>query len=170
MGNSPVFAPLDQIDLSLVELLQKNARLTNKELAAKVNLSQSSCLERVRRLNATGVFTGYHAEVDPEALGHGFQAMIFVRLNQHLRSQVEAFREYLLALDEVMGLFHVGGAFDFLVHLAVRDSHHLRDLALNAFTDRPEVAQIETHVVFERHRAALKVRPGVEEGGGKGRR
>jgi len=141
--------PLDQIDLAIVENLQKNARLSNKELANQVNLSPSSCLERVRRLIAAGVFRGFHADVDPEALGLGLQAMITVRLQRHSRRQVIAFRSHLLALPEVLAVYHVGGSYDFVVHVAVRDSNHLRDLALDAFTTRPEVGQMETHFIFE---------------------
>jgi DNA-binding Lrp family transcriptional regulator len=145
--------PLDRIDLAIVEHLQKNARLSNKELAARVQLSPSSCLERVRRLNAAGVFRGFHAEVDPEALGLQLQAMITVRLQRHSRRQVIAFRSHLLALPEVLAVSHVGGSYDFVVHVAVRDSNHLRDLALDAFTTRPEVGQMETHLIFEHTRS-----------------
>lgn len=144
---------LDQIDLAIVENLQKNARLSNKELANRVQLSPSSCLERVRRLNAAGVFRGFHAEVDPEALGLSLQAMIIVRLRRHSRRDVVAFRAHLLALPEVLAVFHVGGSSDFVVHVAVQDSNHLRDLALDAFTTRPEVGQMETHVIFEHTRS-----------------
>ncbi len=147
-------APLDQIDLAIVENLQKNARLSNKELANRVQLSPSSCLERVRRLNSSGVFRGFHAEVDPEALGLFLQAMIIVRLRRHSRRQVIAFRAHLLALPEVLAVYHVGGAYDFLVHVAVRDTNHLRDLALDAFTTRPEVGQMETHLIFEHTRSS----------------
>lgn len=144
---------LDRIDLTLVELLQKNARLTNKELAARVDLSPSSCLERVRRLNASGVFRGHHADVNPDALGLGLQAMIMVSLAQHSRKHVQAFRTHLLALREVVAIYHVGGSHDFLIHVAVRDAHHLRDLALDAFTSRPEVGRMETALIFEHARS-----------------
>ena len=141
--------PLDRIDFEILEALQKNARLSNKELAARVKLAPSSCLERVRRLTRLEVLQGAHALVAPKALGIGLQALIFVRLGRHSRPQVAAFRRHCLDLQETVGIFHVTGAFDFLVHVAVRDSDHLRNLALDHFTTRPEVAQIETHLIFE---------------------
>jgi DNA-binding Lrp family transcriptional regulator len=157
-------AALDQIDFAIVELLQKNARLSNKELAARVNLSPSSCLERVRRLQAAKVFRGFHAEVALEALGCSLQAMINVRLRRHTRRDLDSFRAHLLDLPEVMALYHIGGAFDFVVHVAVRDSDHLRDLALDAFTTRPEVGQLETHLIFETTRSmTLPVPPAASE-------
>ena len=141
--------PLDQIDFAILENLQNNARLSNKELANRVHLAPSSCLERVRRLTGAGVFRGFHAEVDPAALGQALQAMITVRLRRHSRRDVVAFRAHLLALPEVLALFHVGGSYDFVVHVVVQDSNHLRDLAMDAFTARPEVGQMETHIIFE---------------------
>lgn len=146
--------PLDRIDCALLAALQNDGRLSNKELAAQVGLAPSSCLERVRRLRASGVLRGVHAELDPAAVGIGLQALIAVRLRQHSRDLVERFRAHVLSLHEVISLFHVAGANDFLVHVAVRDANHLRDLALDAFTRRDEVAHLETSLVFEHTRAA----------------
>jgi DNA-binding Lrp family transcriptional regulator len=140
--------PLDRIDFEIVAALQNDARISNKELAARVGLAPSSCLERVRRLVRDRVLLGFHAEVDPRALGVGLQALVLVRLSRHSRRQVESFRRHALGLAECVALYHVAGQHDFLLHMAVRDADHLRDLALDAFTTRPEVAHLETHLVF----------------------
>jgi DNA-binding Lrp family transcriptional regulator len=143
------FMELDRIDFALIELLQKDARLSNKELASAVGLAPSSCLARVQRLRSEGVLKGAHADVDPEALGISLQALIAVQLRQHSRAQVKAFWKHVLSLPEVLAVFHVAGTHDFQVHVAVRDAHHLRDLALDAFTTRAEVAHIQTSLIFE---------------------
>jgi DNA-binding Lrp family transcriptional regulator len=143
------FMNLDRIDCDILTLLQKDARLSNKELAAAVGLAPSSCLARVQRLRSEGVLRGAHAEVDPQALGVGLQALIAVQLRQHSRAQVKAFWKHALGLPEVLSVFHVAGTHDFQVHVAVRDAHHLRDLALDAFTTRSEVAHIQTSLIFE---------------------
>jgi DNA-binding Lrp family transcriptional regulator len=140
---------LDRIDCALIELLQKDARLSNKELASSVGLAPSSCLARVQRLRVGGVIKGAHVDVDPDALGIGLQALIAVQLRQHSRAQVKAFWKHMMGLPEVLSVFHVAGTHDFQVHVAVRDAHHLRDLALDAFTTRPEVAHIQTSLIFE---------------------
>jgi DNA-binding Lrp family transcriptional regulator len=142
-------SPLDRIDFEILAALQNNARLSNKELAARVALAPSSCLERVRRLERRGLFRGFHADVEPRALGIGLEALIFVRLRRHSRTRVESFRAYALALPEVVALFHVTGGFDFLAQVAVRDADHLRALTMDAFTVRPEVSFLETHLIFE---------------------
>lgn len=143
---------LDRIDFAILRLLRNDGRISNKELAAKVGLAPSSCFERVKRLGESGILRGFHADVDLRALGMGLQAMIAVRLTQHSREIVESFRAHVLALPETVALYHLAGADDFLVHVAVRDADHLRDLALDAFTRRSEVARLETSLVFEHAR------------------
>jgi DNA-binding Lrp family transcriptional regulator len=140
---------LDRTDRRILALLQKDARLSNKELAARVDLAPSSCLARVQRLRASGVLRGFHAFVDPKALGAGVQALIAVRLKQHSREKLRAFSRHVLGLREVVALYHVTGDVDFQVHVAVKDPDHLRDLALDAFTTRPEVESIHTALLFE---------------------
>ena len=143
---------LDRTDRAIVALLQENARLSNKEIAGRVGIAQSTCSERIKRLESTGVFRGFHAEVDPAAFGIGLQAMIAVRLQRHETTQVARFREYAKQLPEVVAFYHMAGSNDFLVHVIVRDSDHLRDIAMGAFTAQPEVAHIETSIIFEHTR------------------
>jgi DNA-binding Lrp family transcriptional regulator len=143
---------LDRIDLAILAELQKNARLPNKELAARVGIAQSTCIERVRRLWERKVLRGFHADVDHTALGIGLEALVAVKLTRHSKELVEAFRRHALSLPEVLAVTHLAGENDFLVHLAARDAVHLRDLAMSAFTTREEVARIETHLIFEHKR------------------
>ena len=140
---------LDEQDVMILATLKRDARISNKDLAATVGLAPSTCLERVRRLVEIGAIHGYHADIDLAMLGFGLQAMIAVRLQRHSRKIVASFHEYVLGLTEVRAVYHVAGADDFLVHVAVRDADHLRDLALDAFTTRSEVAHIETRLIFE---------------------
>ena len=143
---------LDRIDFDILAALQKEGRLSNKELAAHVDLAPSTCLERVRKLEEHGALKGYHAEADPSALGIRLQAMIAVRLQKHSRDLVEEFRGYVLGLAEVLSIYHIGGEHDFLIHVAARDAEDLRDLALDRFTTRPEVEHLETSLIFEHAR------------------
>jgi DNA-binding Lrp family transcriptional regulator len=143
------FSELDRIDFALLGLLQKNARMTNKDLAETVGVAPSTCLERVRRMVDSGAIKGFHADVDPAALGVALQAIIAVRLKHHMRKMVDSFQEHMIDLPEVRGIFHITGSDDYLVHVAVKDSNHLRDLALDSFTTRPEVDHIQTRLIFE---------------------
>ncbi len=146
MANVP---HLDRTDRAIIALLQDNARLSNKELAASAGIAPSTCSERMRRLETTGVFSGFHAAVDPRALGIGLQAMIAVRLRRHSAEEVEAFELHAEALPEVISLSHVTGPNDFLIRVVVRDADHLRQLAVSGFTTMREVDHIETALIFE---------------------
>ncbi|MFW5966727.1 MAG: Lrp/AsnC family transcriptional regulator [Persicimonas sp.] len=140
---------LDRIDFEILSALQKEGRLSNKELADQVGLAPSTCLQRVRQLEESGVLRGSHAEVDASALGIRMQALIAVQLQKHSRELVERFREDALALPEVIASFHIAGEYDFLLHVAVADADHLRDFALDNLTTRPEIDQLETWLIFE---------------------
>ncbi len=144
---------LDRIDFEILDALQKNARLSNKELAARVLLAPSSCLERVRRLVREGVLRGFHAHVDPAALGVQMQAMISVRLQVHSTGAFESFEAHLRELPEVVAVYHLAGAEDFMVHVAVRSTEHLHELAMRQFSTREEVGHVNTALIFEVHRA-----------------
>lgn len=140
---------LDRIDSDILAALQKDARLSNKELAAQVGLAPSSCHERVRRLTERGVLRGAHARVDRAALGIGLEAMIGVRLARHSRAAVSDFRAALRQEPEVVGIYYLAGDTDFLVQVAVRDADHLRDFVLDRVTSRPEAGRVETSLVFD---------------------
>lgn len=142
----------DETDLMILHQLRNNARISNKSLAAKTGIAPSTCLARVRRLERNGVIAGYHAELAPGAVGVRIQAMIGVRMVRHVRADVEAFHAHAMAQKETVAIYHVAGADDFLVHVAARDTEHLRQMLLQAFTERPEVAHVETRLIFEQSR------------------
>jgi DNA-binding Lrp family transcriptional regulator len=145
---------LDRTDRALVAALQKNARISNKDLAGLVGLAPSTCLERVRALRARGVIHGFHADVDRAALGRSLEAIVAVRVRPHSRVHVDAFWEYALGRPEVIEVFHVTGADDFLVHVGVADMDGLRDFVLDRLTVRPEVAHVESHLIYAQGRRA----------------
>ena len=140
---------IDRTDIAILDALQNDGRLSNKQLSALVGLAPSSCFERVKKLTESGAIRGFHAEVNPAALGYAIEAMIAVRLRQHSREDYDAFRAAVLARPEVKAVHHLAGENDFLVHVMARSSDHLRDLALDHFITRPEVGHIETWLIFE---------------------
>ncbi len=140
---------LDRIDCGILAALQHDGRLSNKELAAKVGLAPSSCLERVRRLWEEGILRGVHADVNPRALGVGLEAIVHLRLRNHSRGSLSSMRAHLLAQKEVVAAYYLGGADDFLVHVAVRDTEHLRDLGLDVLSAHPDMEHMETNLIFD---------------------
>jgi DNA-binding Lrp family transcriptional regulator len=152
LRSSNASSALDRIDLAILELLQNNARLSNKEIAAQVNLAPSSCLGRIRRLRETKVLQGFHAEINPAAVGIGLQAIVAVRLARHSRDKFRSLYDHIHGLPEVLQVFHVSGVNDLLLHVAVRDVTHLRDLVVDELATRSEVANCETSVIFSSFR------------------
>ncbi len=146
--------PLDEIDFAIVDALQNNARLSNKELAATVGLAPSSCLQRVRALKRQDVLLGYRVEVNPEVLGIGLRALIALRLAKSSRASFQKLWDHLLALPAVVAIFNVSGSFDLQVEVVVRDIGHLRDLVVDSIANQDEIDRLVTSVVFSSTRKA----------------
>jgi DNA-binding Lrp family transcriptional regulator len=149
---------LDRTDVGILSVLQNNARLSVKEIAAEVGLAPSSTHERIRRMRDNGILRGAHVEVDPKALGIGLEALFMIELAKHKRSTVDKFMDDIVNVPEVRSAFLVTGRYDLIVHVVVRDTQHLKDLALDRFTNRPGVTRIETSIIFDaRQRYELPV-------------
>jgi len=150
-----VRGPLDDIDRQLLRELAADARLPNNALARRVGIAPSTCLARVRALRERGVIRGYHADVDPTALGRPIQAMISVRLQSHARGHIPAFMAKIATLPEVLNVFFLGGADDFHVHIAATSTDNLRDFVVVNLSGDPDVALTETNLIFDHIRAGL---------------
>jgi DNA-binding Lrp family transcriptional regulator len=147
--------PLDEIDRRLLRELAEDARLPNNALAQRVGIAPSTCLGRVRALRASGVIRGFHADIDPAALGRPIQAMISVRLQSSARSHIAEFMAKIARLPEVLNVFFLGGADDFHVHIAARGTDNLRDFVVINLSRDPDVALTETNLIFDHVRAGL---------------
>lgn len=147
------FEEIDAVDQRILGVLQDDARITNRDLADRVGLSASACLARVRGLRERGIITGFAAELDLARLGRPLQALVAIRLHTHARGLLDTFVADLVALEETIGLFHLTGEADYLLHVAVADPEHLRDVVLDHLTVRDEVAQVTTSLMFEHHRS-----------------
>lgn len=144
---------LDELDRALLRALENDARQTNRELAAATGVAPSTSLERVRSLRQRGVIRGFRAEVDLPAVGRPVQALISVRIRPPSRQVIEAFREWAARLPETIGLFVTSGSQDFLIHVAVPDTDGLYAFVIDRLTERREVADVQTSIVYEHVRA-----------------
>mgnify|MGYP002777805490 CR=1 FL=1 len=147
-------ATLDAIDRRLLLLLQQDGRRSNKELAGLVGLAPSSCHARLERLAREGHLRGVHAEVRARSLGVGLETLVQVRLADHGEKHGRPVIEFLRGLPEVLDLYLVAGQVDLVVHVAVRDTDHLRAVVFDRIGARPEVADVNTALIYEHHRAA----------------
>ncbi len=143
----------NRTDRRILALLQKNARQSNREIAGLVGIAESTCSTRIRRLETDGLISGYHATVEPTALGIRLQAMIEIQLIRHTSDAIDLFWSHATNLPEATGVFHLTGPNDFLVHLLLADADHLRTITSDVMTTWPEVGRVQTAVVFE-HRVS----------------
>lgn len=140
---------MDDVDRRILEILVENARISNSRLAERVGIAPSTCLMRVRSLRERGVIRGYHADVDPAALGLPLQALIAIRLSVHSREQIEGFTAHVRKLDQVLSIFHMTGETDYLLLVAAADAHDLREFVVEHLASDPAVAHAQTSLVYE---------------------
>lgn len=149
MKSQETGSTLDEIDLELLAALSHDADVTNKALAHRLGLAESTCAHRVRALRTRGIIRDTRIRVDEAALGFPLQAIIKVRLANHTGPKVIALFDALASIPRVLQVFHVAGVDDFLVHVAVQDATALRDIVLEHITIHPVVRGTETQLVFE---------------------
>jgi DNA-binding Lrp family transcriptional regulator len=140
---------LDDVDRTLLRLLQENARTTNARMAELAGIAPSTCVARIRSLVERGVITGFAASIDPVAVGLGLEALISVNIRAGARARIAEFSAGIRRLPEVVQVFFLGGSEDFVIHLAARDSAHVRDFVVEHLSADPTVASTRTSLVFD---------------------
>jgi len=140
---------VDLVDRAIVEQLRRDARLTNAELAARVGLTPSPCLRRVRRLEESGVITGYHARVDPQATESGFEVIVTATLAGNDLASVEGFEAAVSALPEVVELRRMFGKPDYFLRVAVRDALAYEAFLTTKLMTAPALATFDSHLTMK---------------------
>lgn len=142
-------ALLDETDRTLLRLLTLDARRTNASLAAELGIAQSTCLARIAGLRRRGVIRRFTVDVDPAALGHALEALVFVRIRPGARHLMSDFGATMRAIPGVSQVFFLGGDEDFLLHVSVRDAQDVRDFVVDHLSANPAVANTRTSLVFD---------------------
>lgn len=146
---------LDRTDRKILDILQKNARIAMTELAEKVGLSATPCTERVRRLEREGVITGYHAHVNPHALGRGLLVFVEIKLSAKSGEVFERVKNEMRYVPEVMECHLVSGDFDYLVKARIAEMREYRRLLGNILLKLPAAAESRSYVVMEEIKETL---------------
>jgi len=147
-------ADLDDVDRRLLALLHADARMSNSALADAVGIAASTCHGRVRRLQDLGVIRGYYADIDPAAIGLSLQAMVSVTLQSNARSKIRNFIQQIRRKPQVMDVYFLAGADDFIIHVAARDTDDLRAFVVENLNADADVAGTQTSLIFEHLRGA----------------
>lgn len=145
---------MDSLDRAIIDQLQRDARLTNQELAARIGLTAAPCLRRVRRLEAAGVITGYTAILDPVALGRGFEVIINADLVANDRASVAAFEARIAAMDEVIEIRRMFGLPDYLIRVRVADSTAYERWLTASLMGDPAIVRVDSRLTMKVVKAA----------------
>ncbi|MDM7854793.1 Lrp/AsnC family transcriptional regulator [Cellulomonas alba] len=140
---------MDELDSAIVAELQRDARQTNRELARRLGIAPSTCLERVRLLRRRGVILGYRAVISPPALNRGVEAFVSTRLRPLNRPVIDGFKQAVIELPEVVAVYVIAGDEDFLIHVTVPDLDHLHAFLVDRLAPRREVVSFRSQIVFQ---------------------
>lgn len=139
---------MDAIDRKIIRILQTNARITNQELAEKINLSPSPCLRRVRALEKSGIIKSYTVEVNNKAYGLPITAFVQVRLDKHTKENVSHFEQSVLSQARVLECFVMTGHADYLLKVLVKDLEDYEHFVRNNLHAIGGVASIDTSFAY----------------------
>jgi DNA-binding Lrp family transcriptional regulator len=140
---------IDEIDRHILRVLSQEGRLSNVDLAARVNLSASACLRRVQELERRGIIAGYRAVLDPAKLGNGFLAYVTVGLSRHTLESQRDFERAIRAAPEVRECHNVTGSVEYLLRIEVADIDAYKHFHTEILGALPQVSTITTYVVME---------------------
>lgn len=139
---------IDRIDLKILAALQANGRMTNLELAAKVGLSPSPCLQRHRALERQKAIHGYRADIELSKLVDFVEILSFVTLHKHGRAQQGAFERLIDQTPEAIACYQISGNFDYIVHFVCRSVGDYVELHHRLIEDEPNIASVTTNVIM----------------------
>lgn len=140
---------LDEIDIRILEVLQRDGRISNQELAGRVGLSPSPCLRRLKRLEGAGVIQRYVALVDPAAVGRNLQAIIEVRLDHQTSAAVDRFEKEILKHPQVLECYLMAGDWDYMLRVVFRDLDEFRQFCIGALSKIPGVANVKSNICMK---------------------
>lgn len=140
---------LDKIDLKILEILQKDGRITNQKLAEEVSLSPSSCLQRMRRLEQEGVIQSYHATLNLGSIARHIMCIATVSLRNHTQEEFNAFESLIKAIPEVVECYTVSGESDFLLRILCPDMNRYVEINDQLVGDNRYQVTINSYVVMK---------------------
>lgn len=140
---------LDSIDIAILEILQENATISNKELAGVISMSPSATHTRVQGLKDGGYIEKSLTVLNRELLGFDMLCLIHISLQTHNIKQIEEFYKTIMGLNQVLECYHVSGQFDYVLKVAMRNRKDLRMFVLEQLTPISYIATVQTSLIFE---------------------
>ena len=143
------YEKLDKVDLQILRTLQQNARLTTKELAARVSLSSTPVFERLKRLESGGYIKKYMALLDAEKLNLGFVVFCNVKMSSMSRDIASSFAERMRQTPEVVECYNISGSFDYLLKIHAPNMKYYQEFILNILGTVEHLGSLESIFVMD---------------------
>ena len=139
---------LDQIDRKIIKTLQQNGKITNLEMAAKINLSPTACLNRVKKLEKSGIISGYKAVIEPAKAGYSICAMVLLRISNNTKKAAAEFADALNQTQAITECHMTAGKIDYVAKVYARDFQHYETIVQDELSNLPHIASMETLFLF----------------------
>ncbi len=139
---------LDIIDKKILSQLQKDSKITNKELSNSLDLSVTAVFERIKRLERNGIISKYVALLKPENVEKSFMVLTQIKLVQHTKKNVMKFEAEVVKLDEVLECYHVSGEYDYILKVLVKDMEAYRDFMLSKLTSLEHIGSTQSTFII----------------------
>lgn len=137
---------IDSTDRKILSILQDNSRVTTKEMASQLHLSNTPVYERVKKLEKAGIIEKYTAKLDPDKVGRSMTSFIMVSLQNHTKKVVEAFQQEAMGLPEVMEFYYISGNYDALLKVMVTDMREFKEFLEEKLASVENITQF--HSIF----------------------
>lgn len=138
----------DHIDDKIIQVLQSDSKTTNSELASIVNLSPTACLNRVKKLEKSGVIAGYKAVIDPAKAGYNISALVLIKINNNTREAAALFTKALKKTRAIKECHMTAGSKDYIARVYAKDFEHYEFILKNELADLPNIGSLETLFLF----------------------
>jgi len=139
---------IDRTDKKILEILQKNAKITNAKLSQEIGLSPAPTLERVRKLEARGIISGYHAKLNMSKVGLGVSTFVMVSLKGHNKKNIDSFLDKIKDVENIVECHHITGSGDFILRIVAEDIESYQELMLDKVSEIEVTDSLQSMVIL----------------------
>lgn len=139
---------IDQTDRKILEILQANAKITNAQLSKEIGLSPAPTLERVKKLENSGVIKSYHAKLDTGNIGLGVNTFVMVTLKGHNKKNIDLFLDEINNIEDVIECHHITGSGDFILRVIAKDITAYQKLMLEKVSEIEVVDSLQSMIIL----------------------
>jgi len=148
---------LDDTDLRILQLLQENARLTNREIGTLLNKTATPIFKRIKRLEEEGYIKGYVAVIDYQKLNRSLTALTHVQIKDHSKKGLNDFMDQVMEFDEVLECYQTSGEHDFILRIAAKDIHTYQDFMINKLINIVPLTSVKSTFVLRESKKNIKI-------------